>query len=62
LLTFPVYDFTKDNAQQAAKFEIDPEKKDKKIKRTDILIAATTTIISVILGTFDRDFQELENL
>ncbi len=62
MLSFPVYDFTKDDAQQAAKFEIDLEKKGKKIKRTDIMIAATTTIIGPILGTFDRDFKELENL
>ncbi len=57
MLSFPVYDFTKDDAQQAAKFEIDLEKKGKKIKRTDIMIAATTTIIGPILGTFDRDFR-----
>ena len=59
MLSFPVYDFTKDDAQQEAKFEIDLEKKGKKIKRTDIMIAATTAIIGANLCTFDRDFKEL---
>ena len=62
LLSFPVYDFSKDDAQQAAKFEIELEKKGKKIKRTDIMIASTTTTIDATLCTFDRDFKELEDL
>ena len=62
LLSFPVYDFSKEDAQQAAKFEIQLEKKGKKIKRTDIMIAAITTTIGEILCSFDRDFKELEYL
>lgn len=62
LLSFPVYDFSKDDAEQAAKFEIELEKKGTKIKRTDIMIAATATTIGAILCTFGRDFKELENL
>jgi predicted nucleic acid-binding protein len=62
LLSFPVYDFSKEDAQQAAKFEIELEKKGKKIKRTDIMIASTTTTIGATLCTFDRDFKELEDL
>ena len=33
LLSFPVYDFSKDNAQQAAKFEIELEKREEKYKK-----------------------------
>ena len=62
LLSFPVYDFSKEDAQQAAKFEIELEKKGKKIKRTDIMIASTTTTRGAILCTYDRDFKELEDL
>jgi predicted nucleic acid-binding protein len=62
LLSFPVYDFSKEDAQQAAKFELELEKKCKKIKRTDIMIASTTTNIGATLCIFDRDFKELEDL
>ncbi len=62
MLSFPVYDFSKEAAQQAAKFEIELEKKGKKIKRTDIMIASTTTTIGATLCTFDRDFKELQDL
>lgn len=62
LLSFPVYDFSKEDAQQAAKFEIELEKKGKKIKRTDIMIASTTITRGAILCTYDRDFKELEDL
>ena len=59
LLSFPVYDFSKDDAQQAAKFEIELEKKGKKIKRTDIMIASTIINKGATLCTFDNDFQAL---
>jgi predicted nucleic acid-binding protein len=62
LLSFPVYDFSKEDAQNAAKFEIEVEKKGKKIKRTDIMIASTATTIGATLCTFDNDFKELEDL
>ena len=33
LLSFPVYDFSKEDAQQAAKFEIELEKREEKYKK-----------------------------
>ena len=62
LLSFPVYDFSKEDAQNAANLEIEVEKKGKKIKRTDIMIASTVTTIGATLCTFDRDFKELQDL
>ena len=62
LLSFYVYEFSKEDAQQAAKLELELEKKGKKIKRTDIMIASTVITRGATLCTFDRDFRELEDL
>lgn len=60
LLSFPEYDFGKDDAKYAAKFEEELEKKGKKIKRTDIMISSTATTIGATLCTLDKDLKELE--
>ena len=60
MLSFPVYDFGKDDAKHAAKFEVELGKKDKKINRTDIMIASTAITIGATLCTFDKDFKVLE--
>ena len=62
LLSFYVYEFSKEDAQEAAKLELELEKKGKKIKRTDIMIASTVITKGATLCTFDRDFRELEDL
>ena len=59
LSSFPVYEFGKEDAQQAAKLEIELEKKGKKVKRTDIMIASIAINKDAILCTFDKDFKEL---
>jgi predicted nucleic acid-binding protein len=58
LLSFHVYDFTKQAAQHATRLEFDLEKKGTKIKRTDIMIASIAIIQGAILCTFDSDFQK----
>ncbi|NOJ27095.1 MAG: hypothetical protein DA330_03695 [Nitrososphaera sp.] len=58
MLSFHVYDFTKQAAQHAARLEFDLEKKGIKIKRTDIMIASIAIIQDAILCTFDSDFQK----
>ena len=62
LLSFYVYEFSKEDAQQGAKLELELEKKGKKIKRTDVMIASTAITKGATLCTFDRDFRELEDL
>lgn len=59
LLSFTVCEFGKEDAQQAAKLEIELEKKGKKVKRTDIMIASIAINKDAILCTFDKDFKEL---
>jgi predicted nucleic acid-binding protein len=59
---FNVYEFSKEDAHQAARLDLDLEKKGKKIKRTDIMIASTTINKGATLCTFDQEFQELEEI
>lgn len=61
LFSFQVFDFTKEDAQQAARLEVNLEKKGKKIKRTDIMIASTTMNNGASLYTFDKDFKVLSD-
>jgi predicted nucleic acid-binding protein len=61
LISLPIYDFSKNDAQQAAKFEIDLEKQGKKIKRTDIMIASTVINVGATLCSFDKEFKYLQN-
>ena len=60
LSLFQVYEFSKEDAQQAANLDLELEKKGKRIKRTDIIIASTTINRGASLYTFDQDFQELQ--
>ena len=60
LSLFHVYEFSKEDAQQAAHLDLELEKKGKRIKRTDIIIASTTINRGASLCTFDQDFQELQ--
>ena len=62
LSVFNVYEFSKEDAHQAARLDLDLEKKGKKIKRTDIMIASTTINKGATLCTFDQEFQELEEI
>ena len=61
LFSFHVYEFSNEDAQQAARLELNLEKKGKKIKRTDIMIASTTINNGASLYTFDNDFQTLQD-
>ena len=61
LFSFHVYEFSNEDAQQAARLELNLEKKGKKIKRTDIMIASTVINKGASLYTFDNDFQALED-
>ncbi|MGA7977309.1 MAG: hypothetical protein WB975_08745, partial [Nitrososphaeraceae archaeon] len=61
LFSFHVYEFSNEDAQQAARLELSLEKKGKKIKRTDIMIASTVINKGATLYTFDNDFQALEH-
>lgn len=60
LSLFHVYEFSKEDAQQAAHLDLELEKKGKRIKKTDIIIASTTINRGASLCTFDQDFQELQ--
>jgi tRNA(fMet)-specific endonuclease VapC len=62
LSLFHVYEFSKEDAHQAARLDLELEKKGKKIKRTDIIIASTTINKGATLCSFDQDFQELEEM
>ena len=63
LSQFNVYEFSKEDAHQAAKLDLELEKKGKIIKRTDIIIASSTTINKgATLCTFDQEFSELEEM
>ena len=61
LFSFHVYEFSNEDAQQAARLELSLEKKGKKIKRTDIMIASTVINKGATLYTFNNDFQALED-
>jgi tRNA(fMet)-specific endonuclease VapC len=60
LSAFPVYEFSKEDALLAAKLDLDLEKKGKKIKRMDIIIASTTINRGATLCTFDNEFQQMK--
>lgn len=62
LSSFRVFDFTREDAQQSATMEVALEKKGKRIKRADIMIASTAINQDAALCTFDSDFLELEGL
>lgn len=62
LSLFHVYDFSKEDAYQAARLDLELEKKGKKIKRTDIIIASITINKGATLCTFDQEFSELEEI
>ena len=62
LSLFYIYDFSKEDAYQAARLDLDLEKKGKKIKRTDIIIASITINKGATLCTFDQEFSELEEI
>src|SRR5918999_112315 len=57
-----VYEFSKVDAHQAARLDIELEKKGKRIKRTDIIIASTTINKGATLRTFNQEFSELEEM
>ncbi|HEX9320018.1 MAG TPA: type II toxin-antitoxin system VapC family toxin [Nitrososphaeraceae archaeon] len=59
LFLFRVFDFSNEDAQEAARLEINLENRGKKIKRTDIMIASTAINKGAYLYTFDKDFQAL---
>lgn len=61
LFSFRVFDFTTEDAREAARLEVNLEKKGKKIKRTDIMIASTTMNNGASLYTFDKDFKVLSD-
>ena len=60
LYPLPIYDFSKKDARQATKFEIELEKEGKKIKRTDVMIASTVVNIGGSLCSFDTEFKNLQ--
>ncbi|HEX2408558.1 MAG TPA: PIN domain-containing protein [Nitrososphaeraceae archaeon] len=62
LSLFHVYEFSKEDAHQAARLDLELEKKGKKIKRTKIIIASTTINKGATLCSFDEEFQELEEM
>ena len=62
LSLFNVYEFSKEDAHQADRLDHDLEKKGKRIKRTDIMIASTTKNKGATLCTFDQEFSELEEM
>jgi tRNA(fMet)-specific endonuclease VapC len=62
LSLFNIYDFSKKDAYQAARLDLDLEKKGKKIKRTDIIIASIAINKGATLCTFDQEFSELEEM
>jgi predicted nucleic acid-binding protein len=59
LLSFTVFEFGRQDAQQAARLEVELEQKGKKVKRTDIMIASIAINRDAVLCTFDKDFKEL---
>ena len=61
LLSFPVCEFSREDAYRAAQLEVSLAKQGKKIKRTDIMIASTVINRNGILYTFDKEFRVLEN-
>jgi predicted nucleic acid-binding protein len=61
LFSFPVYEFANEDAQRATKLDLDLDKKGRKIKRTDIMIASIAINKGAALYTFDKDFQSLED-
>jgi tRNA(fMet)-specific endonuclease VapC len=62
LSSFRVYEFSKEDALLAGKFDLELEKNGKKIKRMDIMIASTTINRGATLCTFDNEFQQMEEL
>jgi predicted nucleic acid-binding protein len=58
---FRVYGFSRESAQKAAELEIGLEKKGKRIKRTNIMIAAIVINEGATLCTLEHDFNELQD-
>ena len=58
---FRVYGFSRESAQKAAELEIELEKKGKRVKRTNIMIAAIVINEGATLCTLDQDFNELQD-
>ncbi len=61
LFSFHVYEFSSEDAKQAAQLELGLERMGKKIKRTDINSASTTINKGATLCTFDNEFEALED-
>ena len=61
LISLPVYDFSKKDAQPSSKLEIELEQERKKIKRTDIMIGSTVMNIGGTLCSVDTEFKNLQN-
>ena len=63
ILKLPTLNYTKKDAQLAAKLEIEAERKRKPIKRTDAIIAAITINANAKLYTFNKKhFKPLQPL
>lgn len=61
LSTFLVYGFQREEALLAASLELKLEARGRKIKRTDIMIAAISISNGAVLCTFDKEFEELKD-
>lgn len=61
LSSFLVYGFQREEALLAADLELKLEVSGRKIKRTDIMIAAISISNGAVLCTFDKDFKELKD-
>lgn len=61
LLLLHVFDFSNEDAQQAAELELNLEKRGIKVKRTDIMIASTAINKGAYLYTLGKDFQAFED-
>jgi predicted nucleic acid-binding protein len=59
LFIFRVFAFSNEDAQKAARLELELEKKGIKIKRTDIMIASIAMNKGAYLYSFDKDFHAL---
>lgn len=61
LSSFLIYGFQREEALLAANLEIELEARGRKIKRTDIMIAAISISNGSLLCTFDKEFLNLKD-
>jgi predicted nucleic acid-binding protein len=57
-----VLEFSKQDAQKTAELEIELEKKEKKVLKTSLIIAAIVMNKGASLCTLNKDFDELKNI